>query len=57
MQPFVDAPLETTDELQSLLAVGSMMGDGAIEVMRASEALEDAGFFALLDDPICARWQ
>ena len=57
MQPFVDEAPKATDELQSLLAVWSTLGDGAIEVMRASEALDDEGFFALVDDPVCARWQ
>jgi hypothetical protein len=56
MQRFVGEAPKTTDELQALLAVGSTLGDGAIEVMRASEALDDEGFFALVDDPVCARW-
>ena len=57
MQQFVDEPPETTDDLQALLAVGSTLGDGAIAVMRTSEKLDDAGFFALVDDPACARWR
>lgn len=57
MQRFVDEPPVTTDELQELLRVGSRLGDGAIEVMRGSEALDDEVFFALVDDPACARWQ
>lgn len=56
MQPFVDEAPQTTDELRSLLRVGSTLGGGAIEVMRASEALDDEEFFALVDDPACAKW-
>ena len=57
MQRFADEPPKTTDDLQALLAVGSTLGDGAIAVMRTSEKLDDAGFFALVDDPACARWR
>jgi hypothetical protein len=56
MQRFIDAPPVTTDALQELLRVGASMGGGAVGLMQSSEQLDDAAFFALVDDPACSRW-
>jgi len=56
MQLFVDAPPRTLDDLNRLLDVGASLGDSAIEAMRSSEHLSGEEFFALVDDPACARW-
>lgn len=57
MQRFVDEPPSTTDELRELLRVGASMGSAAVGLMRSSEKLDDAAFFALVDDPACANWE